>query len=92
MWQILLQIQQWYPDENSPSHDGMDWQPEVELIIPQPAADVHYVWDTAKPSHLSPPSTPSFNGMRSETTATGNRKTAARVQFVSCSSDEDETW
>jgi hypothetical protein len=23
----------------------MDWQPESEFVIPQPAEEVHYVWD-----------------------------------------------
>jgi hypothetical protein len=33
--QTLKQIQQWYPDGDF-SEDRMDWQPEAEVILPQP--------------------------------------------------------
>jgi hypothetical protein len=45
--QTLQQIQQWYPDEEISSDDGMDWQPELValLVKEQPTEAVHYIWD-----------------------------------------------
>jgi hypothetical protein len=41
----IRQIEQWYPDEDEESStDGMDWQPECEVVIPVPS-ETHYVWD-----------------------------------------------
>jgi hypothetical protein len=43
--EILHQIQQWYPQQTPIlTSDEMDWQPEVEVVIPAPS-EVHYVWD-----------------------------------------------
>lgn len=42
----LKQIQQWYAHEDL-SVDEMDWHPEVEVVIPQPAETVVFAkpWD-----------------------------------------------
>jgi hypothetical protein len=41
--QALWQIEQWYPDDISDG-DLMDWQPEDEIVIPQPDSIV-YAYD-----------------------------------------------
>ncbi len=41
--QALWQIEQWYPDDIADG-DLMDWQPEDEIVIPQPDSTV-YAYD-----------------------------------------------
>jgi hypothetical protein len=43
--QALWQIEHWYPDDISDC-DLMDWQPEDEIVIPQPDSTVYaYAYD-----------------------------------------------
>lgn len=46
MREMLLHIQLWCPEEGAASEDGMDWQHESELVIPQPSMEIRYNWDS----------------------------------------------
>jgi hypothetical protein len=51
----IQQIQQWYPDEDS-SEDQMDWQPEVEIILPPPVervVDTISAWESGLKTQMS---------------------------------------
>ena len=63
--QTLRQVQQWYPDDDCVSESEMDWQPESELVIPQSAEHISYIWDQrheTKVSHLTQDHRTSFEG------------------------------
>ncbi|TAQ88666.1 hypothetical protein B7494_g3035 [Chlorociboria aeruginascens] len=86
------QIHQWYPDEISSKElgdDEMEWQPESEILIPQPSGDVSYIWDQ---KCTDSPSVRDCRGKRDEDGARGKKRTASDTSLVVETKFGDFTW